>query len=163
MAKKSRKRRRRRTPKPAATPPPKDPPATRQTARGERPPAPWGSFPLVELVILVALVMLFAGFFVQGDRGVVLIGTGLALGSLAGLELSIREHFAGYRSHTILLSAAIAIGALAALFALAPGGLPPLARIAVAAALFALAFWFFQRAFRRRSGGLAFRVGSFRE
>ena len=35
-----------------------------------------------------------------------LIGTGLALGSLAGLELSIREHFAGYRSHTLLLAGA---------------------------------------------------------
>ena len=48
-----------------------------------------------------ALGMLVAGFFVVAGRaGTALLVTGLALGSLAGLELSIREHFAGYRSHT---------------------------------------------------------------
>ena len=35
-----------------------------------------------------------------------MIAVGLALGALAGMELSIREHFAGYRSHTLLLSGA---------------------------------------------------------
>ena len=35
----------------------------------ERPPAPWGRFPLVELVILLGLGLLIAGFFVQGARG----------------------------------------------------------------------------------------------
>ena len=61
----------------------------------DRPPAPWGKFPLVELIVLLALVMLILGFFVQGDRGITLIAAGVALGSLAGLELAIREHFAG--------------------------------------------------------------------
>ena len=39
---------------------------------------------------------------------------GLVLGSLAGLELAAREHFAGYRSHSSLLAAcaAFATGAL---------------------------------------------------
>ena len=81
--------------------------------------------------MLVAIVLLIGGFIVSGTRGAVMIGTGLALGSLAGLELSAREHFAGYRSHTLLLAGAAALIVLAALFFLAPSGLPPIARIAI--------------------------------
>src|SRR5207245_10214506 len=65
----------------------------------ERPPAPWGRFPLVELVVLLALILLPLSFVVGGARGRVMLTGALVLGSLAGLELSIREHFAGYRSH----------------------------------------------------------------
>ena len=129
---------------PAAAPAPRAP-------RGEeRPPAPWGSFPLVELVVLVALVMLVAGFVVQGTRGTVLLATGLVLGSLAGLELAIREHLAGYRSHTLLLAAA---GAVAAMLGLAYLGdvAPPLA-FAAAAAVFGLLALALTRAFRARTG-----------
>src|SRR6476469_6902499 len=115
MAKKRRKPRPRRPPAAAPTAtqaptPAKAPTRPAKAPRGpidqERPPAPWGSFPLVEIIVLVALVMLVVGFFVGGTRGPALLGTGLALGSLAGLELSIREHFGGYRSHTLLLAGA---------------------------------------------------------
>jgi hypothetical protein len=106
--------------------------------------------------------MLIVGFIVSGTQGAVMIGTGLVLGSLAGLELAVREHFAGYRSHTLLLAAAAAIAVLGILFFGAPSALPPLLRIAAAAAVFALAAWWLTAVFRRRSGGLAFRVGGFR-
>lgn len=112
--------------------------------------------------MLVAIVLLIGGFIVSGARGAVMIGTGLVLGSLAGLELSAREHFAGYRSHTLILAGAAALIVLAALFFLAPLALPPVARIAIAAAVFGLAAWWLTAAFTRRSGGLAFRVGGFR-
>jgi hypothetical protein len=172
VARKSRKRRRRgdgRRPPPvgaessAGTSAPPRPPAARATrARrqrpDDRPPAPWGSFPLVELVVLVAIVMLVGGLIVAGTQGTVMVGTGLALGGLAGLELSVREHLAGYRSHTLLLSAATAVAVLGLLFFLAPAELPPLLRIAAAAAVFALAAWWLIATFRRRSGGYAFRV-----
>jgi hypothetical protein len=113
-------------------------------------------------VILVAIVLLIGGFIVSGSQGAVMIGTGLALGSLGGLELSIREHFAGYRSHTLLLAGAVAAIVLAALFFAAPSFLPPGGRIAAAAAAFGLAAWGLTVAFRRRSGGHAFRVRGFR-
>ena len=45
-----------------------------------------------------------------------MIGTGLVLGSLAGLELSAREHFAGYRSHTLLLAGAVGMLVFGGLF-----------------------------------------------
>src|SRR5215208_2922191 len=66
--------------------------ARRQAAaRDERPPAPWGSFPLVELAVLLAIALLIIGA-IQGADGLELIVAGLVVGSLAGLELSIREH-----------------------------------------------------------------------
>lgn len=100
--------------------------------------------------------MLAVGFAVQGTRGGVMIAVGLVLGALGGLELSIREHFAGYRSHTLLLSGAVAAAALAALAFLAPALWLPVA-VAVAIAAFALAAWGLMRTFRRRSGR-AFKV-----
>jgi hypothetical protein len=161
-AKKRRKRRPRRPPatpsqeQPARSHPPTAARSRRAAADDERPPAPWGSFPLVELVVLVGLVMLVAGFAVGGTRGSTMIVVGLVLGALGGLELSIREHFAGYRSHTVLLSGAVAIAVLAALAFLVPSLRLPFA-LAIAAAAFAVSAYALGRVFRRRSG-LAFKV-----
>ena len=127
-------------------------PPLRRPIDEQRPPAPWGSFPLVELVVLVALVMLVAGFFVGGTRGALLLGTGLVLGSLAGLELSIREHFGGYRSHTLLLAGAAGIASLALLFYALPDLLSPTGRVIAAAAVAVIAGLALARAFRARSG-----------
>src|SRR5919198_6307735 len=72
----------------AGSSPGRDRPTSTGRGRGRpRPPAPWGSFPLVELVVLLSLVLLVAGFFLQGARGVTMIIAGVTLGSLAGLEL----------------------------------------------------------------------------
>jgi hypothetical protein len=162
MTKKRRKRRPRPAPvsasaaEPAEAKTPSAPRRRRARALDDRPPAPWGSFPLVELVVLVALVMLVGGLIVQGSQGSVMIAVGLVLGTLAGLELSIREHFAGYRSHTLVLSGALAVVVLGALAFLVPSVWLPLA-LAAALAAFGLAAWALTRAFRRRSGQ-AFKV-----
>jgi hypothetical protein len=128
----------------------------RRPARGERPPAPWGSFPLVELCVLLGIILLITGFVVGDARGATMVVAGLALGSLGGLALAIREHFAGYRSHTTLLAGAVAI-ACGTLVAVVAGTvlLPVLLGVAVAA--FAVCFFLFRQVFRRRSGGLSFR------
>lgn len=163
MTKKRRKRRPRPAPanpsgaEPAEAKTPSAPRRRRARELDDRPPAPWGSFPLVELVVLVAIVMLVGGLIVQDAQGAVMIGVGLVLGTLAGLELSVREHFAGYRSHTLVLSGALAVAVLAALAFLTEGSVwLPLA-LAAALAVFALAAWGLTRAFRRRSGQ-AFKV-----
>ncbi len=64
--------------------------------------------------------MLVGGVVVRGRQGAVMIAVGLVLGALAGIELSIREHFAGYRSHTLLLSGAAGVAVLVALASLVP-------------------------------------------
>jgi hypothetical protein len=108
----------------------------------------------VELVILLALVLLVVGFFVGDTRGIVMIAAGVTLCSLAALELTLREHFAGYRSHTTVLAGFVGVLTLGAGFVLAwPQGV----KLAAGAAAFALAFYLFREAFKRRSGGLGFR------
>jgi hypothetical protein len=124
----------------------------------ERPPAPWGRFPLVELVVLLALILLPLSFVVGGTRGNVMLTAALALGSLAGLELSIREHFSGYRSHTTLLAGACAFASIAIVFF--AGGRGDVSRalmLPVGGLVFLAAFWALREAFKRRSGGLGFR------
>ncbi len=102
------------------------------------------------------MVLLVLGLVIRGASGVTLIAVGLALGAIGGLELSIREHFAGYRSHTTLLSGAVGIAMLVALRFAVPSLWLPLA-FAIALGAFAVTAWALARAFRRRSG-LAFKV-----
>jgi hypothetical protein len=118
----------------------------------ERPPAPWGRFPLVELVILGGIVALVAGFVTGGTRGRTLVLVGLTLGALGGLELAIREHFAGYRSHTTLLAGAAAIAVVGLLVIAAPFSLWFPIALAIAAAVFVALALALTRAFQRRSG-----------
>ena len=49
----------------------------------------------------------------------------MALGSLAGLELSVREHFAGYKSHSTVLAGTVAVVAAALGYFLLPSGWSP--------------------------------------
>jgi hypothetical protein len=130
----------------------------RSARRGpdDRPAAPWGTFPLTEIVIFIGLLVLIAGFFVAPPQGFVMIAVGLGLGSLAGLELSIREHYAGYRSHTLLLSAAVGVPVFGALFLATK--LSPAICLAAGAVAFGGAAWLFTGAFRRRSGGALYRL-----
>jgi hypothetical protein len=128
-------------------------PARRRRAASldERPPAPWGKVPLVELVVLLGIVLLVAGFIVGGSNGTAMIAAGAVLCSIAGLELSVREHFAGYRSHTFLLSGAVGVAVLAGLYFLVGSLWLPIA-LAITLAAFAAAAVGLTRAFRRRSG-----------
>ena len=97
------------------------------------------------------MVLFVVGFFfVDGARGAQLFGTGLAIASLAGLELSVREHFAGYRSHTLLLAGAAAVAVMLGLYYLAD--LSPTASFAGGAALGAVVFAALARTFRNRAG-----------
>ena len=124
----------------------------------ERPPAPWGGFPLVEIAVLIAIVLFVAGLVKGGSDGRILLTGALALGSLAGLELSIREHFAGYRSHTTLLAAAAAFAAMAVtFFAAGRGDVARALLLPVAGSVFLVTWWGLREVFKRRSGGLGFR------
>ncbi|MFM9045288.1 MAG: hypothetical protein ACKOL0_05795 [Solirubrobacterales bacterium] len=119
----------------------------------ERPPAPWGNFPLTQLSVLAGLVLIVIGL-IAGDPALLL--GGLLLGSLGGLELSIREHFAGYRSHTTLLAAVGAVAvALVTWFVI---GLPFAVSVGLAAGAFVLLFLLRRQAFIRASGGLSYKI-----
>jgi uncharacterized membrane protein len=132
-------------------------PARRVTAPDERPPAPWGKFPLAELVIFAGIVSLLIGVIGGSPMA---IGIGVACAGLGGLEVAIREHFAGYRSHTTLL-AGFAFVLVTALVWYVGDTILAVA-LAVGAAVSAVVFYLARRAFQRASGGLSFRVGGMR-
>ena len=123
----------------------------------ERPPAPWGSFPLAELTVLAGIVMLIVGI---AGQNLTALGVGVVLGGLGGLEVSVREHFAGYRSHTTLLAGFAFVVVTGAL--LYAAGIELRISLAAGAAAFLLAFLTLRRAFRRASGGLSYRIGGLR-
>jgi hypothetical protein len=133
--------------------------APRRTTR-ETPPAPWGSFPLTELVVLLALIFGVIGLIrFSTHSGKVMVVAAMCLGSLGGLEVSIREHFAGYRSHTTLLAASSAVASMILISVIAgKAGVAVLALVVgVGVLVFVLAFYALRQAFVRRSGGLGFR------
>ncbi len=139
--------------KPAKRESPK--PARRVSAPDERPPAPWGEVPLAELVIFAGIVCLAIGA-IGGHT--TLIGIGVACAGLGGLEVAIREHFAGYRSHTTLLSGAAFVLTTGLVFYVA--GQVLAVALAIGAAAFLATFYLARRAFQRASGGLSYRIGS---
>jgi hypothetical protein len=124
------------------------------TPGDDRPPAPWGSFPLAELTILAGLVALVIGLFGGGPTA---IGIGVALACLGGMEVAVREHLAGYRSHTTLLAGFVFVLVVALLF-YAAGQILAVA-LGVGVVAFVLVFLGLRRVFQRASGGLSFKVG----
>jgi hypothetical protein len=77
------------------------------TTVGERPRAPWHPLPLSELLILVGAI----GAVVALKRGEARSGGATLLASLAAvglgtIEVTLREHLSGYRSHTVILASA---------------------------------------------------------
>jgi len=87
------------------------------------------------------------------------LGVGVVLAGLGGLEVAVREHFAGYRSHTTLLAGTVFVLVVGGLFYFA-GQILAIC-LAAGAAAFVAAFLALRRAFQRASGGLSFKIGRF--
>ena len=121
----------------------------------ERPPAPWGSFPLSELVILLGLVLILWGA-ARGSGGGEMVAAGLVIASLGGGELALREHMGGYRSHSSLLAGVAAFVAITVV-ALGLGPVSVWVLIVLGAVVFGATFYVMRELFKRRSGGVGFR------
>ena len=85
-----------------------------------------------------------------------LLGCGFALVTLSSMELAIREHFSGFRSHSTLLAGVAAILADVPLFFWT--SLRQEFLLVVALIVFGVAFSLLRQAFQRRAGGLGFRA-----
>jgi hypothetical protein len=130
--------------------------ARRRPGSADRPPAPWGSFPLSELIILAGIIVIFWGLFSGGDQGNERVGAGLVLASLGGGELALREHLGGYRSHSSLLAGVAAFVAVTVV-AIGLGPVELWVLLIVAVTVFGGTFYAMRELFKRRSGGLGFR------
>lgn len=122
----------------------------------EAPKAPWAPVPVTEVAILVGMVCIAAGFLVGAGSVGPLLVVGFLLISLASLELAVREHRTGYRSHSTVLSLAVAVVVAAPLFLFT--GIPGEVLLILGAAIFAAAFGGLRRVFAQASGGLGFRA-----
>lgn len=97
-----------------------------------------------EFAIFVGAIALVVGIIRHG--GPALWG-GLVLCALGVLEFTAREHFSGFRSHTVMLAAVPAVAA-EALITLTVG--PPSVRLLLfipVAGVFAVCAWFLRRRF----------------
>ncbi len=81
---------------------------------------------------------------------------GLVLASLGGGELALREHLAGFRSHSALL-AGVATFAVITVLVLGLGSVKLWLITLVGVLVFAGSFFGLRELFKRRSGGLGFR------
>ncbi|MFL5843938.1 MAG: hypothetical protein ACJ762_04525 [Solirubrobacteraceae bacterium] len=136
-----------------SVPAPAAPAAMRRKARSEdRPPAPWGTFPLGELTTLAGLVVVVVGFLQKSEQ---MLAVGFSLIALSATELAAREHFAGFRSHSALLG--LILGAVTAVV-LVVAGVPRVVQIGAAVAVFAAGFYAMRRLFQDKTGGMGFRA-----
>jgi len=69
-----------------------------------RPDPVWAPFPLTEIAIAVGIVLFALGYVASADRSPALLGGGALVLVVSVGELCLREHFAGFRSHSILLA-----------------------------------------------------------
>ena len=113
---------------------------------GERPPSPFGGVPVSEIAIFAGLVAIVV-WLISGGLPVLVVG--LTVTTLGVLEITGREHFTGYRSHTTLLAAipaiALAIGVLS-LVGINKSNRAPF-MIAIAAPVYAFLFWQLRKRF----------------
>jgi hypothetical protein len=106
-------------------------------------------------VILVGIVLIVWGAL-SGREGEERFVAGLAVASLGGAELALREHLAGYRSHSALLAGVAAFVTVTAV-GLGLGPVKVWLLLILGAAVFGCTFYAMRELFKRRSGGLGFR------
>lgn len=112
---------------------------------GERPQAPWHPLPLSELLILVGAIGTIVGIRRGISHGGPVLIAGLAAVVVGTVEVSLREHLSGYRSHTIMLALlpVIALHSVVVLGLAAVTTVPPIVNVAMLAvdgAIFALLY-----------------------
>jgi hypothetical protein len=119
--------------------------AHRQLGReGERPPSPFGGLPISELAILAGFVAVVVGVL-QGGGAPLIVG--IVVCALGVVEVTAREHFSGYRSHTALLAAIPAVAVEAGVVAVFGEPRQRALLLLVAVPVFAGLFWVLRRRF----------------
>jgi len=78
-------------------------------AAGERPQAPWHPLPLSELLILAGAIGAVVAYLRGIESNPALLAAGLGAVVIGTIEVTLREHLSGFRSHTLMLSVLPAI------------------------------------------------------
>ena len=117
----------------------------RQLGReGERPESPFGGLPISEVAIFAGIVGAVIGFFNGGGPALIV---GLIVCALGVIEITAREHFSGYRSHTALLAAIPAVALEAGLVLTVGEPKQHGLLLLIVVPVFAVLFWALRRRF----------------
>lgn len=117
----------------------------RQLGReGERPEGPFGGLPVSEVAIFLGIIGAVFGFLNGGGPALVV---GLVVCALGVCEITAREHFSGYRSHTALLAAIPAVAIEVGVVAIFGEPKQRAFLLAVVVPVFAVLFWLLRRQF----------------
>jgi hypothetical protein len=111
---------------------------------GERPAGPFGGLPVSEILIFAGLIGLIVGLIQGGPAlivGIVVIAAGV-------LEVTVREHFSGFRSHATFLSAIPAVAVEIALVVIFGEPRQRALLVLPVVPVFAIAFWLLRKRFR---------------
>ena len=73
---------------------------------GQRPASPFGGLPVAEVAIFAGAIALLVGWLEQSSVALVV---GVVVCALGVIEVTAREHFSGYRSHSTLLAGMVAV------------------------------------------------------
>jgi hypothetical protein len=111
---------------------------------GDRPPGPFGGVPVSEIAILCGIVALVFGVINQGGPALI---AGVVLCLLGVVEVTAREHFSGYRSHTVMLAAVPAVAAEFVVSVTVGGDVVRIVLLLPVAAVFAVCAVFLQKRF----------------
>jgi len=121
--------------------------ASRQLGtEGERPPGPFGNLPISELAIFAGGIGVVVGVIQNGGPSLVV---GLVVCGLGVLEVTGREHFSGFRSHSSLLAGIPAVAAGALVVAVFGQPRQRALVLLVVIPVYAVLFWVLRGRFRR--------------
>jgi hypothetical protein len=104
----------------------------------------FGGLPVSEFAILIGGIGLVYGLISGSSRA---LTVGAIVCALAVIEVTVREHFSGYRSHTALLAAFPAIGVEVAVARLAGEPSRRGELVLVVIPVFAACFWLLRKRF----------------
>jgi hypothetical protein len=111
---------------------------------GDRPPSPFGGLPIAEIAIFAGIVAVIVGV-IQGGPALLV---GIIVCVLGVLEVTVREHFSGFRSHSTLLAAFPAVGLEIALVATVGEPRNRALLLLAVVPVYAVSFWFLRKRFR---------------
>ncbi len=114
-----------------------------------RPDPVWAPFPLTEIGMGVGIAIFGVGYATTNTW---LLGVGAVMLAVVVAELCVREHFAGYRSHALLLAALTVVAAHSLVFAIDDAYRGPVALVVDLAIGAALAWWLRGRFKTARAG-----------
>ncbi len=113
---------------------------------GARPPGPFGGLPVSEIAILAGVIGAVVGFLQGGGAA---LYAGLAVCALGVIEVTAREHFSGFRSHSSLLAGIPAMVAGIVIFSLVGQPRQRSLVLLIIVPIYGSLFWFLRQRFRR--------------